>query len=104
MSIKNSRHDIPRVAKWAGPSYLGRSEIIVGKTTRMNFKTLGIWAAIALVMLAAYGVFSQGGRAGAAGETTYSQLLKNIDAGEVKRPTSTATSSRSGRRPASPTR
>jgi cell division protease FtsH len=51
----------------------------------MNFKTLGIWAAIALVMLAAYGVFSQGGRAGAAGETTYSQLLKNIDAGEVKK-------------------
>jgi cell division protease FtsH len=51
----------------------------------MNFKTLGIWAAIVLVVVAAYGVFSQGGRAGAAGETSYSQLLKNIDSGEVKK-------------------
>jgi cell division protease FtsH len=51
----------------------------------MNFKTLGIWAAIVLVVLVGYGVFSQGGRAGAAGETSYSQLLKNIDNSEVKK-------------------
>ena len=51
----------------------------------MNFKTLGIWATIVLVVVAAYGVFSQGGRAGAASETSYSQLLKNIDSGEVKK-------------------
>lgn len=86
MSIKNPRHDIPRVAKLAGPSYIGRSETIVGKTTRMNFKTLGIWLAIAVAVLAAY-VVTQSGKAGGGngGEMSYSQLLKNIDSGDVKK-------------------
>jgi cell division protease FtsH len=33
----------------------------------MNFKTLGIWAVIVLVLVTAYGVVSQGGKPGAAG-------------------------------------
>ena len=52
----------------------------------MNFKTLGIWAAIVLVLVMAYTVFSQGGKAGAGGgEQSYSQLLKSIDSGDVKK-------------------
>jgi len=52
----------------------------------MNFKTLGIWAAIVVVLVMAYSVVSQGGKAsGAGGEVSYSQLLRNIDAGQVKK-------------------
>jgi cell division protease FtsH len=52
----------------------------------MNFKTLGIWAVIVLVLVTAYSVVSQGGKAGGGGgEVSYSQLLKNIDAGQVKK-------------------
>jgi cell division protease FtsH len=51
----------------------------------MNFKTLGIWAVIVLVLVTAYGVVSQGGKPGAAGEVSYSQFLKNIDNGDVKK-------------------
>ena len=51
----------------------------------MNFKTLGIWAAIVLVLVMAYTVFSQGAKPGGGGEISYSQLLKNIDAGQVKK-------------------
>ena len=51
----------------------------------MNFKTLGIWAAIVLVLMTAYAVFGQGAKAGGGGEISYSQLLKNIDSGDVKR-------------------
>jgi cell division protease FtsH len=51
----------------------------------MNFKTLGIWATIVVVLAMAYAVVSQGGKPGSAGETSYSQLLKNIDSGEVKK-------------------
>jgi cell division protease FtsH len=51
----------------------------------MNFKTLGIWAVIVLALVTAYGVFSQGGKPGGGGEVSYSQLLRNIDSGEVKK-------------------
>jgi cell division protease FtsH len=51
----------------------------------MNFKTLGIWAAIVLVLVMAYTVFSQGAKPGGGGEISYSQLLKNIDSGDVKK-------------------
>jgi cell division protease FtsH len=51
----------------------------------MNFKTLGIWALIVVVLVTAYGVVSQGGKPGGNGEVSYSQLLKNIDSGEVKK-------------------
>jgi cell division protease FtsH len=51
----------------------------------MNFKTLGIWAVVVLVLVAAYSVFSQGGKPGGGGEVSYSQLLRNIDSGEVKK-------------------
>ncbi|CAN5511955.1 ATP-dependent zinc metalloprotease FtsH [soil metagenome] len=51
----------------------------------MNFKTLGIWAAIVLVLMTAYAVFSQGAKPGGGGEISYSQLLKNIDSGDVKK-------------------
>lgn len=51
----------------------------------MNFKTLGIWAVIVLVMVVAYSVFSQSAKPGGSTETSYSQLLKNIDSGEVKK-------------------
>jgi cell division protease FtsH len=51
----------------------------------MNFKTLGIWAVIVLVLVTAYSVVSQGGKPGGTGEVSYSQLLKNIDAGQVKK-------------------
>uniref|UniRef100_B0T053 ATP-dependent zinc metalloprotease FtsH n=1 Tax=Caulobacter sp. (strain K31) TaxID=366602 RepID=B0T053_CAUSK len=52
----------------------------------MNFKTLGIWLAIAVAVLAAY-VVTQSGKAGGGngGEMSYSQLLKNIDSGDVKK-------------------
>ncbi|MBC7668895.1 MAG: ATP-dependent metallopeptidase FtsH/Yme1/Tma family protein, partial [Gemmatimonadaceae bacterium] len=51
----------------------------------MNFKTLGIWLAIAMVLLAGY-VFTQGGKAaGGGGEVSYSQLLRNIDNNQVKK-------------------
>ncbi|SFJ18840.1 ATP-dependent zinc metalloprotease FtsH [Caulobacter sp. UNC279MFTsu5.1] len=50
----------------------------------MNFKTLGIWATIVVVLVMAYTVVSQGGKPGGNGEVSYSQLLKNIDSGEVK--------------------
>jgi cell division protease FtsH len=53
----------------------------------MNFKTLGIWAVIVLVLVTAYGVVSQGGKPGGGGETSYSQLLKNVDGGAVKKAT-----------------
>jgi cell division protease FtsH len=51
----------------------------------MNFKTLGIWATIVVVLVMAYTVVSQGGKPGGNGEVSYSQLLKNIDGGEVKK-------------------
>jgi cell division protease FtsH len=51
----------------------------------MNFKTLGIWATIVVVLVMAYTVVSQGGKPGGNGEVSYSQLLKNIDSGEVKK-------------------
>ena len=52
----------------------------------MNFKTLGIWAAIVLVLMTAYAVFSQGAKSGGnGGEQSYSQLLKSIDNGDVKK-------------------
>jgi cell division protease FtsH len=51
----------------------------------MNFKTLGIWAAIVVVLVMAYTVVSQGGKPGGAGEVSYSQLLKNIDNGDVRK-------------------
>ncbi|KQY29265.1 cell division protein FtsH [Caulobacter sp. Root1455] len=51
----------------------------------MNFKTLGIWATIVVVLVMAYTVVSQGGKPGGNGEVSYSQLLKNIDNGEVKK-------------------
>jgi cell division protease FtsH len=51
----------------------------------MNFKTLGIWATIVVVLAMAYAVVSQGGKPGGNGEVSYSQLLKNIDSGEVKK-------------------
>ncbi|WP_165184890.1 ATP-dependent zinc metalloprotease FtsH [Caulobacter soli] len=52
----------------------------------MNFKTLGIWLAIAVAVLGIY-VVSQNGKAGVGngGEVSYSQLLKNVDSGEVKK-------------------
>ncbi|MFZ0268305.1 ATP-dependent zinc metalloprotease FtsH [Caulobacter sp.] len=53
----------------------------------MNFKTLGIWAAIVVVLVMAYTFVSQGGKPGGASEISYSQLLKNIDSGEVKKAT-----------------
>ncbi len=51
----------------------------------MNFKTLGIWALIVVVLATVYGVVSQGGKPGGNGEVSYSQLLKNIDSGDVKK-------------------
>ncbi|MGR4865757.1 ATP-dependent zinc metalloprotease FtsH [Caulobacter sp. LARHSG274] len=51
----------------------------------MNFKTLGIWAVIVLVLVMAYGVVSQGGKTGGGGEVSYSQLLRNIDASQVRK-------------------
>ncbi len=51
----------------------------------MNFKTLGIWATIVVVLVMAYAVVSQGGKPGGNGEVSYSQLLKNVDSGEVKK-------------------
>lgn len=50
----------------------------------MNLKTLGIWATIVVVLAMAYLVVSQGGKPGGSGEVSYSQLLKNVDSGEVK--------------------
>ncbi len=52
----------------------------------MNFKTLGIWFAIAVAVLGIY-VVSQNGKTGVGngGEVSYSQLLKNVDNGEVKK-------------------
>jgi cell division protease FtsH len=52
----------------------------------MNFKTLGIWAVIVLVLVMAYSVVSQGGKpGGGGGEVSYSQLLRNVDNGDVKK-------------------
>ena len=50
----------------------------------MNLKTLGIWATIVVVLAMAYLVVSQGGKPGGNGEVSYSQLLKNVDSGDVK--------------------
>ncbi|MEJ2816867.1 MULTISPECIES: ATP-dependent zinc metalloprotease FtsH [unclassified Caulobacter] len=50
----------------------------------MNLKTLGIWATIVVVLAMAYLVVSQGGKPGGSGEVSYSQLLKNVDSGDVK--------------------
>ena len=53
----------------------------------MNFKTLGIWFAIALLLLAGYVVTQNGKPGGGGGEVSYSQLLHNIDTDAVKKAT-----------------
>jgi cell division protease FtsH len=50
----------------------------------MNLRNLAIWGVIIAVMIGVYSMMTQGGRAGAPGEISYSQLLQRIDSGEVK--------------------
>ncbi|MDB5471835.1 MAG: cell division protein FtsH [Caulobacter sp.] len=51
----------------------------------MNFKNLAIWGVIVVVLIGVYSVVTQGSRGGAAaGELSYSQLLRRIDNGDVK--------------------
>jgi cell division protease FtsH len=51
----------------------------------MNFKNLAIWGVIVVVLIGVYSVVTQGSRgAAAAGELSYSQLLRRIDNGDVK--------------------
>ena len=50
----------------------------------MNLRNVAIWLGVVFVLIMAYSVLRQGGPTGRAGEISYSQLLKNIDAGQVK--------------------
>ncbi|MBV9508663.1 MAG: ATP-dependent metallopeptidase FtsH/Yme1/Tma family protein, partial [Caulobacteraceae bacterium] len=51
----------------------------------MNLRNLAIWGVIGVVMLGLYGVVTQTTHAPAGGELSYSSLLKEVDAGHVKR-------------------
>jgi cell division protease FtsH len=54
----------------------------------MNFKNLAIWGVIVVVLIGVYSRVTQGSRTGtAAGELSYSQLLQEIDNGEIKQAT-----------------
>ncbi len=50
----------------------------------MNLRNVAIWLGVVFVLIMAYSVLQRGGPTGRAGEVSYSQLLKNIDAGQVK--------------------
>ncbi|AYV44897.1 cell division protein FtsH [Caulobacter flavus] len=50
----------------------------------MNLRNVAIWLGVVVVLIMAYSVLQRGGPTGRAGEVSYSQLLKNIDAGQVK--------------------
>ncbi|KSB90768.1 cell division protein FtsH [Caulobacter vibrioides] len=50
----------------------------------MNLRNVAIWLGVVFVLIMAYSVLQRGGPTGRAGEISYSQLLKNIDAGQVK--------------------
>ncbi|MDB5457404.1 MAG: cell division protein FtsH [Caulobacter sp.] len=51
----------------------------------MNFKNLAIWLVIVVALLVGYGVMTQGARPAGGGEVSYSQLLRQIDNGEVRK-------------------
>ena len=50
----------------------------------MNLRNLAIWGVIVAVLITLYSVMNPAGRAGAASEISYSQLLTKVDAGEIK--------------------
>jgi cell division protease FtsH len=86
VSIKNPRHDNPRVAKPAGTVLSWKVRDYRWEDNAYEFQDPGHLGGDRLVVLAAY-VCRQPGRPRGrnAGETSYSQLLKNIDSGEVKK-------------------
>jgi cell division protease FtsH len=49
----------------------------------MNLRNLAIWGVIIAVMIGVYSMM-QGGRSAAPGEISYSQLLRRVDAGDIK--------------------
>ncbi|MFT4251176.1 MAG: ATP-dependent zinc metalloprotease FtsH [Caulobacter sp.] len=51
----------------------------------MNLRNVGIWLAIVFVLIMAYTVMRQGNPVHREGGASYSQLLKNIDNGQVKK-------------------
>ena len=51
----------------------------------MNLRNLAIWGVIAVVLVGVYSVMNQTAKGGSGGEVTYSQLLKLIDSGHVKK-------------------
>jgi cell division protease FtsH len=50
----------------------------------MNLRNLAIWGVIVAVLITLYSVMNPAGRAGAASEITYSQLLQQVDSGTVR--------------------
>jgi cell division protease FtsH len=50
----------------------------------MNMRNLAIWGVIVVVMIGVWSVVNQGGPAGASSQVSYSQLLQQIDSGQVK--------------------
>ena len=63
--------------------YLEGLKAIVGKTTRMNFRNAAIWLVIVAALMGVFFV-SQNARTKGGGEISYSQLLKQVDAGQIK--------------------
>jgi len=50
----------------------------------MNLRNLAIWGVIVAVLITLYSVMNPAGRAGAAAEISYSQLLARVDSGEIR--------------------
>src|ERR1700748_3193993 len=50
----------------------------------MTFRNIAIWAVIAVLLVALYGVLNRGSHAGGPAQITYSQLLARVDAHQIK--------------------
>src|SRR6185295_668262 len=53
----------------------------------MNLRNLAIWGVIIVALIAVYTVMTGGSRSGATTIMTYSQLLRKVDSGEIKKVT-----------------
>ena len=50
----------------------------------MNLRSLAIWGAIVLALLAIFGVLNSGSHTGSASQITYSEMLTRVDSGDIK--------------------